>query len=51
MSGDKFYTEANKTLLVYSMSGRKSPIDTYDLGCHCFSSLISDDVLYLGGEK
>lgn len=50
MSEDRFYTEVNKTLLVYSMSD-KSLIDSYELSGHCFSSLIDDNFLYLGGES
>jgi len=51
MFEDKLYLETNKTLYVYKMSDISSPIDKHDLGGHCFSSLISNNILYLGGEK
>ena len=51
MSGDKFYTEANKTLYVYLVIESTSLIATYPLGNHCFSALITENRLYLGGCK
>lgn len=33
------------------MSDTTSPIDSYAIGGHCYSSLIFDNILYLGGEK
>jgi hypothetical protein len=47
----RFYLEANKTLFVYSMSDTTSPIDSYPIGGHSYSSLIFDNILYIGGEK
>jgi hypothetical protein len=45
------YTEADKTLYVYSMSDHASPIATYQLGGDCFSGIITDNHLYLGEEE
>ena len=45
------YTEAYKTLNVYSMSDLTSPIATYKLGGWCFSGIITDNHLYLSGYK
>ena len=44
------YTEEDKTLYVYSVGDLTSPSATYPLGDRCFSALISDNRLYLGGE-
>jgi hypothetical protein len=51
LSGDILYTEADKTLYVYSMSYHTSPIATYQLDGRCFSGIITDNHLYLGGKK
>ena len=45
--GDRLYTEADKTLFVYSFSDFTSPSATYPLG-KCYSALITDNRLYLG---
>ena len=50
LSEDRLYTEADKTLYVYSMSDLRSPIATYPLGRGCCSGMIIDDRLYLGGN-
>ena len=50
LSGDRLYTAADKTLYVYSMSDFTSPIATYPLGGKCYSGMIIDDRLYLGGN-
>ena len=47
--GDRLYTEADKTLFVYSFSDLTSPSATYPLGDKCYSALITDNRLYLGG--
>ena len=47
--GDRLYTEADKTLCVYSFSDLTSPSTTYPLGDKCYSALITDNRLYLGG--
>jgi hypothetical protein len=49
LSEDKLYTEANKTLYVYLVIESTSLIATYPLGNHCFSALITENRLYLGG--
>jgi hypothetical protein len=36
---------------VYSLSDPSSPIATYPLGGWCYSGIITDNRLYLGGEK
>ena len=43
------YTEADKTLYVYSLSNLISPSATYPLG-KCYSALITENRLYLGGN-
>jgi hypothetical protein len=50
LCGDRLYTEADDTLYVYSVGDLTSPSATYPLGGECFSALISDNRLYLGGE-
>jgi hypothetical protein len=47
--GDRLYTEANKTLYVYSVGDLTSPSASYPLGCRCYSVLITENRLYLGG--
>ena len=42
------YTEADKTLFVYSMDDLTSPSATYPLEDKCYSALITDNRLYLG---
>ena len=42
------YTEANRTLFVYSVGDLTSPSATYQLDT-CYSALITDNRLYLGG--
>ena len=49
LRGDRLYTEIDKTLLVYSMNDLSSSIATYPLGGSCYSGIISDNRLYLGG--
>jgi hypothetical protein len=52
ISGDRLYTVAgDETLYVYSMSDHTSPIATYQLGGECVSGIITENNLYLGGEK
>ena len=52
LSEERFYTEADKTLHVFSMSDLTSPIATYQLGHVCRSGIITDNHLYLvGGRK
>ena len=45
------YTAADETLYVYSMSDHTSPFATYQLGGRCFSGIITDNHLYLGGYE
>ena len=47
VSGDRLYTEADKTLYVYSLSDLTSPIATYDISGVCFSGLIADNRLFI----
>ena len=49
LNGDRLYTERGKNLYVYSLSDLYSPIATYPLGGQCFSAIITDNCLYLGG--
>jgi len=42
------YTEADKTLCVYSVGDLTSPSATYTLGVRCYSGLITENRLYLG---
>jgi hypothetical protein len=49
--GGRLYTEADKTLFVYSVDDLTSPSATYPLGDYCYSALITDCRLYLGGYK
>jgi hypothetical protein len=51
LSEEKLYTQANKTLYVYSMGDLTSPSATYKLGDDCFSALITESRLYLGGIR
>jgi hypothetical protein len=51
LSGDKLYTAGDKTLFVYSMSDHTSPIATYQLGGDCYSGIIADNHLYMGGKE
>jgi hypothetical protein len=51
LSEDKLYTEADKTLYVYSLSDLTSPCATYPLDDDCHSALITENRLYLGGWK
>ena len=50
LNGDKLYTAADKTLYVYLVSDTTSPIATYSLSKVCFSCIIIDNRLYLGGR-
>jgi hypothetical protein len=51
LSGDRLYTAGGDyTLYVYSKSDHRSPIATYPLGGWCYSGMIIDDRLYLGGD-
>jgi hypothetical protein len=50
LSEDKLYTEANKTLFVYSLGDLTSPSATYPLDDDCHSALITENRLYLGGR-
>jgi hypothetical protein len=43
LSGDRVYTEVDKTLYVYSVSDLTTPIKTYDLPAHCLSGIIADN--------
>jgi hypothetical protein len=49
LNGDRLYTGRGKNLYVYSLSDLYSPIATYPLGGWCFSGIITDSRLYLGG--
>ena len=51
LNGDRLYTERGKNLYVYSLSDPSSPIATYPLGGWCFSGIIADNRLYLGGKE
>jgi hypothetical protein len=49
LSGDRLYTAAYKTLFVYSASEFTSPIATYVIPVKCWSGLIVNNCLFLGG--
>jgi hypothetical protein len=53
LSEDKLYTETDETLYVYSLDDLTSFSATYPLGVFgfCFSALITDNRLYLGGVR
>ena len=51
LSGDRLYTAGGETLYVYSMSDHISPVATYQLGEKCYSGIMSDNHLFLGGDK
>ena len=51
LTGDRLYTFAYNTLYVYSLNDLVSPIETYERRDYCPSGMITDDRLYLGGEK
>ena len=51
LSGDRLYTAAGESLYVYSMSDHTSPIATYQLGGFCYSCIIAENHLYLGGFR
>ena len=50
LKGDRLYTADDETLYVFSMSDLTSSIATYPVGDLCFSGMIIDDRLYLGGN-
>ena len=45
------YTAGGETLYVYSMSDHISRVATYQLGEKCYSGIMSDNHLFLGGGK
>jgi hypothetical protein len=51
LSGDRLYIAVDWALFVYSMSDHTSLIATYQLGSFCPSGIITDNHLYLGGDK
>ena len=51
LSEERLYTAADDTLYVYSMSDLTSPVATYPLCNECYSGMIIDDHLYLGGDE
>ena len=50
LSGDILYTAIDKILYVYSMNVQISPIASYQLADYCYSGIITDNHLYLGGK-
>ena len=50
LNGEKLYTAVGKTLFVYLVNNITTPIATYSLSDDCYSGMISDNRLYLGGE-
>ena len=50
ISGDRLYTNPDKTLFVYSLDDLTTPSATYHLGDWCYSALITDNRLFLGGN-
>jgi serine/threonine protein kinase len=51
LSCGRLYTESDETLYVYSLDDLTSPSATYPLGESINSGLITDNRLYLGGDK
>jgi hypothetical protein len=51
LSGDRLYTYADETLYVYSMSNLTTPIEAQQRRDKCYSGMIIDDHLYLGGAN
>ena len=51
LNRDRLYTERSKNLYVYSLSNLLTPIATYPIGSRCWSGIINENRLYLGGEK
>lgn len=45
------YTEVDKNLYVYSTNNLSAPIASYKIDSHCYSCIIADNKLFLGGEK
>ena len=43
------FTEADETLYVYSVGNLPSPFATYKLADKCYSGLITENRLFLGG--
>ena len=46
--GDRLYTVADKSLLVYSLSEFASPLASYPIGGNCYAGALIDSRLYLG---
>ena len=51
LSGDRLYTETDETLKVFLLSDLTSPIAIYQVDCVCFSGIIADNHIYIGGDK
>ena len=51
LNGDRLYTEKGSKLYVYALSNLSSPIASYPLGDKCYSGIITENRLYLGGRK
>ncbi len=51
LCGDRLYIGSRKTLYVYSVSDYTSPIATYPMSGGCYSGMITDNLLILGGMK
>ena len=47
LNGARLYTQADKTLYVFSVRDLISPIMTYELSGDCSSGLIADNCLFL----
>ena len=44
------YTEVDKILHVYLVSDFSAPIAYYEIDGHCYSCIIADNQVYLGGK-
>ena len=51
LNGDRLYTEKGTNLYVYALSNLSSPIASYPLGNRCYSGIITENRVYLGGRK
>ena len=51
LNGDRLYTERGEDLHVYLLSDLYSPIAIFRLASKCYSGIIVDNRLYIGGAE
>lgn len=49
--GDRLYTVADQSLLVYSLSEFANPLASYPIGGNCYAGVMIDSRLYLGDDE